>query len=136
MSHWKVGGALHSPKGILSHSYRPMLPRVKAVYCLDSSSIGTCQNPEFMSNVKKWAAPARLSSVSQMRGNGWESLTVKELSFLKSIQKRSDHPSFLQVQQHYTMGCCSAGSPKHLALTSNVPSPHPTEEAGSYKNAP
>ena len=51
MSLWKVGGALHSPKGILSHSYRPILPRVKAVYCLDSSSIGTCQNPEFMSNV-------------------------------------------------------------------------------------
>ena len=62
---WKVGRVLHSPKGILSHSYRPILPRVKAVYCLDSSSIGTCQNPEFMLNVKKWAAPVRLSSVSK-----------------------------------------------------------------------
>ena len=95
MSHWKVGRALHSPKGILSHSYRPILPRVKAVYCLDSSSIGTYQNPEFISNVEKWAAPARLSSVSQMQGNGWESLTVKELGFLKSIQKRSDLSFFL-----------------------------------------
>ena len=36
---------------------------------------------------------ARLSSVSQMRGRGWESFTVRELSFLKSMQKRSD-PSF------------------------------------------
>ena len=93
MNHWKVGGVLHSPNGILSHSYRPILPRVKAVYCLDSSSIGTCQNPEFMSNVEKWAAPGRLSSVSQMQGNGWESFTIKELSFWKSIQKWSD-PSF------------------------------------------
>ena len=42
MSLWKVGGALHSPKGILLHSYKAMLPNVKAVYCLDSSSMGTC----------------------------------------------------------------------------------------------
>ena len=70
MSHWKVGGALHSPNGILSHSYKPILPKVKAVYCLDSSAIGTCQNQEFMLNVEKWAAPARLSNVSQMQGNG------------------------------------------------------------------
>ena len=127
MSLWKVGRALHSPKGILSHSYRPMLPRVKAVYCLDSSSIGTCQNPEFMSNVEKWAAPVRLSSVSQMRGNGWESLIVKELSFLKSIQKRSD-PSFFLTS--------TTALHQRLALTSNDPSPHPTEEAGSCENAP
>ena len=26
MSLWKVGGALHSPKGILSHSYNPCCP--------------------------------------------------------------------------------------------------------------
>ena len=95
MSLWKVGWALHSLKGILSHSYKPMLPNVKAVYCLDSSSVGTCQNPELRSKVEQWAAPARLSRVLQMRGKGWESFTVRALSLLKSMQKRSDLSFFL-----------------------------------------
>ena len=43
---------LESRQGILSHSYKPMLPNVKAVYCLDSSFMGTCQNPELRSKVE------------------------------------------------------------------------------------
>ena len=34
------------------HSYKPILPNVKVVYCLDSSSMGTCQNPELRSKVE------------------------------------------------------------------------------------
>ena len=42
-----------------------------AVNCLDSSAMGTCQNPEVKSKVEKYAAPTRLSTlfhISQVRG--------------------------------------------------------------------
>ena len=56
--------ALQRLKGILSHSNRPILPRVKAVNCFDSSAMGTCQNPDVKSKVEKWAEPTKLSRLS------------------------------------------------------------------------
>ena len=52
ISLWNVAEALQSPKGILSHLYKPILPNVKAVNCLDSSSMGTCQNLDVKSKVE------------------------------------------------------------------------------------
>ena len=68
-----MAGVLQRPKGILSHSNRPILPRVKAVNCFDSSAIGTCQNPDVKSKVEKWAEPTKLLRLSPIRGKGWES---------------------------------------------------------------
>ena len=60
ISLWNVAGALHSPMGMQSHSKNPKLLMVKAVYCLDASSILICQNPDFRSRQEKWPAPTRL----------------------------------------------------------------------------
>ena len=46
---WNVAGALHSPKDMQSHSKKPRLPTVNAVYCFDSSLILICQNSDFRS---------------------------------------------------------------------------------------
>ena len=37
---------------------------VKVVYCLATSSILICQNPDFRSRQEKWPAPTRLSDAS------------------------------------------------------------------------
>ena len=58
ISHWKVAGSLQSPKGMQSHSKNPKLPTVKAVYCLDASSI-------FISQTLIWDISRKNSSTYQ-----------------------------------------------------------------------
>ena len=62
---WKVARALVAPKGILLHSKNPKGPRVKAVYCLLSSSISTFQYPDFKSKDEKMQDPFNLSKFHQ-----------------------------------------------------------------------
>ena len=55
--------------------------------------MGTCQN---QSSYRTWSSgqlPQGFPASHRCGGRGWESFTVRELSFLKSMQKRSD-PSF------------------------------------------
>ena len=83
---WKVAGALVVPKGILLHSNNPKGPNVKAVYCLLSSSISTCQYPLFKSRDEKIQDPFSLSRVSSILGKLYASCTVLALSSLRSMQ--------------------------------------------------
>ena len=64
ISLWNEAGALHSLKGMQSHSKNPKLLMVKAVYCLDSSSFVIYQNPDFRSRKEKWPALTRTSNAS------------------------------------------------------------------------
>ena len=59
---------------------------VKAVYCLDSSAIFTCQNPLFKSIQEKMQAPTMVSMISGILGKGWASFSVLSFSHRKSIQ--------------------------------------------------
>ena len=136
MSLWKVGGALHSPKGILSHSYKPMLPKVKVAYCLDSSSIGTCQNLELRSKVDN--GPLTLDSPRSHKGEAkGESLLWSEHSaFGSQCRNRVIHPPFIPRQQYCTKGCYLVRPLPHPTSISSVLSPHPIEEVGSCGTAP
>ena len=51
-----MAGALHNPKGKQSHSKKPKLPTLKAVYCFDASSIFICQNPDFRVQARKMSS--------------------------------------------------------------------------------
>ena len=93
MNLWSIAVTLHSPKGIRSHSKNSKLSTVKAVYCLDASSILICQNPDFRCRQEKWPAPTRLSNASWILSKGEESFFVWVLRWQKSIQKHR-HPSF------------------------------------------
>ena len=90
---WKVAGALVRPKGIHSHSQKPKGPTIKAVRGLASSSISTCQYPDFKSSVENHTAPCKQSRVSSILGSEYPSLTVLLFSFLRSMQNLSP-PSF------------------------------------------
>ena len=87
ISHWKVAGALHSPKGMLSHSKKPRLPTVNAVCCFDDSSILICQNADFKSRHEIHPAPTKLSNAFWILGSGYESFLVWALRCQKSMQK-------------------------------------------------
>ena len=87
ISHWKVAGALQSLKGIWSHSKNPKSPTVKAVYCLDVSSIFICQNLDLRSRQEKWPAPTRLFNASCILGKGEESFFVWAFKCQKWIEK-------------------------------------------------
>ena len=50
---WNIVGALHSLNRLHSHWKKPNIPRVKAVYFLESSTIGICQNLDNKSTVVK-----------------------------------------------------------------------------------
>ena len=54
---------------------------VKAVFSLSWASSSTCQYPLFKSRVGNQLAPAKDSSVSSIRGKGYESLRVDPLLF-------------------------------------------------------
>ena len=86
---WKVAGALVAPKGILLHSKNPKGPKVKAVYCLLSSSISPCQYPDFESKDEKTQDPFSLSRVSSILGRLYASFTVLAFSFLRSMHNLS-----------------------------------------------
>ena len=92
MSRWKVGGALHSPKWHALTLIEAILPKVKAVYCLDSETWGPAK-PRV--HIERGVVGSSCKAFQRLTdaGRGWESFTVRELSFLKSMQKRSD-PSF------------------------------------------
>ena len=92
MSRWKVGGALLVQMAC-SHTHRGPYFQSEGGILLGFRRHGDLPKPRVHIERGVVGSSARLSSVSQMRGRGWESFTVRELSFLKSMQKRSD-PSF------------------------------------------
>ena len=47
-----------------SHLKKPSDPTVKAVYCLDASSISTCQKPDLKLKLENMRDPSKLSNVS------------------------------------------------------------------------
>ena len=55
-----------------SHSKKPNDPTVKAVYCLDASSISTCQKPNLKLKLENIWDPSKLSNISWM----WGGITV------------------------------------------------------------
>ena len=69
---------------------------MNAVYCFDSGTMWTCQNPLLKSIVEKCAAPDMLSSASCILGRGYESFFVQALRHLKSMQNHRD-PSFFHT---------------------------------------
>ena len=74
----------------------PILPMVKAIYCLDSLAIFTCQNPLFKSMHEKMWAPTMVSIISGILGRGWVSFSVLLFSHLKLIQNLKV-PSFFHT---------------------------------------
>ena len=80
--------ALHSPKGIHSHSKNPNDPIVKAVHCLDVSSISTCQKPKLKSKLENIWDPSKLSKVLLDVRERVAILLVLTFNFLKSMQKQ------------------------------------------------
>ena len=74
----------------------PRLPTVKAVYCLDSSAIFTCQNLLFKSMQEKMWVPTMVSMISGILGKEWASFPVWSLRCLKSIQNLKV-PSFFRT---------------------------------------
>ena len=57
---------LHSQNGMRSHSKKSSDPTVKVVYCLDASSISTCQKPDLKSKLENMRDPSKLSNISWM----------------------------------------------------------------------
>ena len=86
ISLWNIARALVSLKGILSHSQKPSGPTVNAVNGLLSSSILTCQYPDFRSREENHWEPCKLSSVLSIWGSEYASLMVQLFSFLRLIQ--------------------------------------------------
>jgi len=79
IARWKVVGALHRPKGRRVHWYVPQW-QVNAVLGLSSPAMGICQYPALQSNVEKnWSSPQE-SRQSSIRGNGYESRTVRSFN--------------------------------------------------------
>ena len=85
MARWNVAGTPHSPNGILTNWYSPNFV-INAVLHLSSSAIGICQNPEFISRVQNQVLLTKLSRHSSIKGNGYASFSVLELTALKSMQ--------------------------------------------------
>ena len=75
------------PKRHLFTLISPMGPTVNAVSGLLSSSILTCQYPDFRSSDENHWEPCRLSRVSSIWGTEYASLTVQLFSFLRLIQR-------------------------------------------------
>ena len=86
ISLWKVAGALVSMKGILLTHRSLTAPTVNAVSGLLSSSILTCQYPDFRSSEENHLEPCKLSRVLSILGSEYASLMVQLFSFLRSIQ--------------------------------------------------
>ena len=85
MAHWNVAGATHSPNCILTNWYSPNFV-INAILPLSSSAITICQYPEFISRVQNQVLPTKLSRHSSIKGNGYASFSVLELTSLKSMQ--------------------------------------------------
>ncbi len=93
IKHWKVAGALQSPKGILFHSNSPQ-GVMKAVTSFNFDSISTCQYPLAKSSKVNHPAPLKLANISVWRGIEYWFFLVTSLVFLKSKHIRQ-LPSFL-----------------------------------------
>ena len=104
ISCWNVAGTLNSPKGMQSHSKKPKLPTVNAVYCFDNLCILICQNPDFRSRHEKWLAPTRLSNASWILQQWVGVFLCVGIKTGGNLYKNVDLcPTFEWTLPHYTM---------------------------------
>ena len=96
---------LESSSGIVESKRHPFAfieptsSTVNTVNGLLSSSISTCQYPDFRSSEENHSEPCKLSSVSSIWGSKYASLMVWLFSFLRSIQNLR-LPSFFLDQDY------------------------------------
>ena len=62
-------GTLYKPKGMCSHLKKPNDPTIEVMYCLDASSISTCQKPDLRSKLENRVAVFLGSSIQLQEVN-------------------------------------------------------------------
>ena len=61
--------------------------------------MGTCKNPEFMSNVKKWVAPVTLQCLTDVRQ--WMGVLNSQRVKLSEVNTEAERPVFLSYKYNH-----------------------------------